>query len=104
MVPPYAQAGHYNHVHVAFGQGPGSPTTFSSASVAKSYESMMAPAGAKVMSVTANSSEFAGAGNHINLTQNVSIDGYGGDPEQLAVAVWSYTEKAIARMQSNSFA
>jgi hypothetical protein len=103
MVPPYAQAGHYNHVHVAFGQGPGSPTAFSSASVAKSYESMMAPAGAKIMSVTANSSEFGG-GSPVNLNQNISIDGYGGDPEQLAIAVWSYTEKAISRMQSNSFA
>jgi hypothetical protein len=92
-------------VHTANARGLNSPPTlFTTSAAARSYESMMAPPGAKVMTATANSSEFGSSGGPVNLTQNVSIDGYGGDPEQLAIAVWSYTEKAISRMQSNSFA
>jgi len=100
-VAPYAAAAHYNHVHVAFAKGPGNPTAFSSKGAAIAYEKFMAPAGAKVASVTSNSSELGGT---TNLTQNITIDGYGGNPEQLAAVVWDYTQKAIGRMQSNSFA
>ena len=100
-VAPYAAAAHYNHVHVAFAKGPGNPTMFSSKGAAIAYEKFMAPAGAKVASVTSNSSELGGT---TNLTQNITIDGYGGNPEQLAAVVWDYTQKAIGRMQSNSFA
>ena len=101
-VPPIAAAGHYNHVHVAFGQGPGHPTLFSSANAAHAYERMMAPAGARIASVTANSSEFGG-GAPMTINQNITVEG-AMDPRATAEAVWSYTAKKVQELQNNSFA
>lgn len=99
-VPPYARATHYNHVHVAFGQGPGSPTMFSNASVARAYEQMMAPPNAKIASVTSNSSEWGSGGNTYNVSPNITINGANQDPEALARTVWQYTFEEIQRMKS----
>jgi hypothetical protein len=101
-VEPYARAAHYNHVHVAFGRGPGHPTLFSSANAAHAYERMMAPAGARVASVTANSSEFGG-GAPVTINQNITVEG-AMDPRATAEAVWSYTAKKVQELQNNSFA
>jgi hypothetical protein len=100
VVPPYAQAGHYDHVHVAFGQGFGHPTLFSNPNAAMAYERMMAPAGAKISTVTANSSEFGDGG--VNLTQNINIDG-AMDPKATAEAVWAYTTQAVDKLRYNNF-
>jgi hypothetical protein len=103
VVAPYAQAAHYNHVHVAFGRGPGNPTLFSNPNAAMAYEQMMAPAGARVATVTANSSEFApNDGNAVNLTQNIKIDG-ALDPKATAEAVWAYTTQAVEKLRYNNF-
>jgi len=101
-VAPYAQAAHYNHVHVAFGRGMGNPTMFSNANAAVAYESMMAPAGATISSVTANSSEFGGEKGTMNLTQNISVSG-ALDPKATAEAVWAYTTQAVDRLRYNNF-
>jgi hypothetical protein len=100
-VPPYARAAHYNHVHVAFGQGPGHPTMFSSANAAMAYERMMAPAGASVASVTSNSSEWGNSPVTLNLTNNISGVQ---DPRVVAEMVWDYTSKKVQQLQNNSFA
>jgi hypothetical protein len=103
VVAPYAQAAHYNHVHVAFGRGPGNPTLFSNPNAAMAYEQMMAPAGARVATVTANSSEFAANdGGGVNLTQNITIDG-ALDPKATAEAVWAYTTQAVEKLRYNNF-
>ena len=101
-VAPYAQAAHYNHVHVAFGRGMGNPTMFSNANAAVAYESMMAPAGATISSVTANSSEFGGEKGTMNLTQNISVSG-ALDPKATAEAVWAYTTQAVDRLRYNNY-
>jgi hypothetical protein len=101
-VAPYAQAAHYNHVHVAFGRGMGNPTMFSNANAAIAYESMMAPAGATISSVTANSSEFGGEKGTMNLTQNISVNG-AMDPKATAEAVWAYTTQAVDRLRYNNY-
>ena len=101
-VAPYAQAAHYNHVHVAFGRGMGNPTMFSNANAAVAYESMMAPAGATISSVTANTSEFGGEKGTMNLTQNISVSG-ALDPKATAEAVWAYTTQAVDRLRYNNY-
>jgi hypothetical protein len=100
-VPPYAAAAHYNHVHVAFGRGPGSPTMFSNANAAMAYERMMAPAGASVATVTSNSSEWGNSPVTLNLTNNISGVQ---DPRAVAEMVWDYTSKKVQQLQNNSFA
>jgi hypothetical protein len=100
-VPPYAAAAHYNHVHVAFGRGPGSPTMFSNANAAMAYERMMAPAGASIASVTSNSSEWGNSPVTLNLTNNISGVQ---DPRAVAEMVWDYTSKKVQQLQNNSFA
>jgi hypothetical protein len=101
-VPPLAYGAHFNHVHVAFGQGPGNPTMFSNANAAMAYERMMAPAGAKIATVTANSSEFGGGG-HTTVNQNISING-AQDPQRLAELVFDYASRAAQRVNNASFA
>jgi hypothetical protein len=59
-VAPYAQSGHYNHVHVAYAYGRNSPAFFSRQRDAIAWEKAMMPGGARVASVTANSSEGFG--------------------------------------------
>lgn len=100
-VAPYATAAHYNHVHVAFARGLNNPTMFSSATAAAAYEKMMAPAGAKVATVTANSSEHGGG--HTTVNQNITING-AQDPQRLAEMVFDYASRAAQRVNNASFA
>jgi len=100
-VAPYAQAGHYNHVHVAFARGLDNPRLFTSAKAAAAYEGMMAPAGAKVSTITANSSE--NLGGHTTVNQNITING-AEDPRRLAEMVFNYAAQAAQNITNSSFA
>jgi hypothetical protein len=103
VTPPYAQAGHYNHVHVAFANGLNAPPTiFSNARAAMAYEAMKMPAGARVLhadSTTANTSEFGGG---MTLTQNITVNG-AVDPKTTAEAVWSYTQQQVEKLRYSNF-
>jgi hypothetical protein len=84
-VAPLAAAGHYNHVHVAYALGQGSPAFFSNQNEAMAWERKMMPPSAKVASFTANTSEGFG-----HSTINAPITIYqqpNQDPEELASMV-----------------
>jgi hypothetical protein len=86
ITPPYAQAGHYNHVHVAYAYGAGRPAFFGSVKDAQAWEGKMAPSYASISTVTANSSEGFGG----STTLNAPITIYqqpNQDPEELASLV-----------------
>jgi hypothetical protein len=100
-VAPYAQAGHYNHVHVAFAHGFSNPRLFTSARAAAAYEGMMAPAGAQVKTITANTSENLGGQTTVN--QNITISG-AQDPRKLAEMVFNYAAQAAEHINNSSFA
>ena len=100
-VAPYAQAGHYNHVHVAFAHGLENPRLFSSAKAAAAYEGMYAPPTAKVSTITANSSEKLGG--QYNISQNIVING-ADDPRRLAEMVFNYAAQAAEHINNSSFA
>jgi hypothetical protein len=100
-VAPLAYGAHFNHVHVAFAHGLGNPRFFSSAKAAQAYEGMMAPAGARVSTITANSSE--GLGGHYTVNQNITISG-AQDPRALAEMVFNYAAQAAEHINNSSFA
>ena len=58
QVAPYAQAAHYNHVHVAYALGAGNPALFSNQKDAVNWENKVSPFNVK--SVTSNTGELAG--------------------------------------------
>jgi hypothetical protein len=103
-VAPFAQAAHYNHVHVAFAHGFSNPRLFTSARAAAAYEGMMAPAGAQVLqakTTTLNSSELGS--KNVTVHQNISIDG-AQDPRKLAEMVFNYAAQAAEHINNSSFA
>lgn len=91
-VAPYAQSGHFNHVHVAYAYGPNSPAFFSRQRDAIAWEKAMMPGGAKVASVTTNSRE--GFGATIQPTINI-YQQPGQDPEELARIVIARFDMAV---------
>jgi len=100
-VAPYATAGHYNHVHVAYALGSGSPAFFSSQSAAESWERSMMQGSVKVRSVTGNSAEGFGGNTFgdINVTVNA---GATSDPDTLASIVALKIGEAVADARSAS--
>jgi hypothetical protein len=93
---------HYNHVHVAFADGPengkmfGGPNGLASA---RSYESAMVPGSVKIDSFTRNASE--GFGQHTYGDINVTVHaGNTSDPKQLAALVAGEFRKAIDQASS----
>jgi len=96
-VPPYAQEGHYNHVHVAYGMGANSPAFFNSQQDAIGWEKKVAPANSAIASVTSNSSEFAG-GSTIKV-ESINISGVN-DPRAIANSVASEILYAIKRAEN----
>ena len=58
QVAPYAQAAHYNHVHVAYALGAGNPALFPNQKDAVNWENKVSPFNVK--SVTSNTGELAG--------------------------------------------
>jgi hypothetical protein len=100
-VAPLAYGAHFNHVHVAFARGLENPRLFTTAQAAMAYESMAMPAGAKVQSITANSSE--NLGGHYTVNQNITISG-AQDPRKLAEMVFNYAAQAAEHVNNSSFA
>jgi hypothetical protein len=98
-VPPYAASSHYNHVHVAFAHGLGDGRFFPDAASAISYERAMAPSGARVSSITANSSEGFGT---TTINAPITISGYQKDPEELASLVVLRLSQAMDEIRSAS--
>jgi hypothetical protein len=100
-IPPIAQSSHNNHVHVAYAYGSGNPAFFSSQSAATSWEKKMMPGGARVRSVTSNSSESLGGTSvgNINVTVNA---GHTNDPDKLAAIVAQRLSQAIQEVRSAS--
>jgi hypothetical protein len=94
-------ANHQDHVHVAYAHGLSNPRLFTSAKAAAAYEGMMAPAGARVSTITANSSE--GLGGHYTVNQNITISG-AQDPRALAEMVFNYAAQAAEHINNSSFA
>lgn len=99
-VPPYAQSSHYNHVHVAYAFGAGSPAFFSSKEQARTWEKKMAPSNSAIATVTTNSSERFGA----QRTLNAPITIYqqpNQDPEELAAIVAMRLSMAIEELENH---
>lgn len=91
-VAPYAQGGHYNHVHVAYGLGPNYPAFFTNRQDAVRWERSMMPGGARVASVTTNSSEGFGTTIHAPITIHQQP---GQDAEEVATIVVSRLGMAV---------
>lgn len=88
-VPPYATAGHYNHVHVAAAWGLNNAVGFGRLADARSFENAMKPGGAKVKTITANSSE--GLGGTAVLNNSITINAQPGQStEAIAQAVMDH--------------
>jgi hypothetical protein len=102
-VPAYARAGHYDHVHVAWAGGIRNPRFFDSAAAARQYESMYAPAGARIQTATWNSAEGRLGGGPTTVNQNITISG-ADDPRRLAEMVFNYAAQAAEHVNNSSFA
>ena len=100
IVPPLAPGGHYNHVHVAYGMGAGSPAFFSSSREARSWERKMAPRSSSIATVTSNSSE--GFGGNFSLHSPITIyQQPNQDPEELAALVAMRLSLAVEELRSH---
>lgn len=100
-VPPYARAGHYNHVHVAYALGAGMPAFFSSQRAAMDWERKATLGNVKVSSITSNSSE----GMRGAVSVNAPITIYqqpGQSSEQLAALVAMELSNAVRQARSSS--
>jgi hypothetical protein len=101
-VPPYATAGHYNHVHVAYANGIGQGMAFNSLKGAQAWENSMVSGSVKVGSVTANSGEGFG-GSPVNVTNNISISQQPGQSmDELASIVAIKIGEAVADARAAS--
>ena len=98
VVPPYAQDTHYDHVHVAYGRGPGQPAFFPSQKEAINWEKTVAPSNSMISSVTTNSSEIGQPTYNQSVTVNVS--GAGMDNDQISNMV---AGKVLTAMQQATF-
>jgi hypothetical protein len=101
-VPPYATAGHYNHVHVAYALGYDNGRMFTSLDAAQSWEKSMVPGSVKVASVTGNSAEGFGSAP-ITINAPVTINQQPGqDADELASIVALKIGDAVAQARSAS--
>lgn len=100
-VPPYARAGHYNHVHVAYAGGPGMPAFLPSQREAMAWENKATLGNVKVSSITSNSSEGMGAGVTVNAPITIT-QLPGQSSEQLASLVAMELAGAIRQARSSS--
>lgn len=100
-VAPYAQASHYNHVHVAYALGMGNGIAFNSLKGAQAWERSMVPGSVKVGSVTANSAEGFGGGT--NVVNNITINQQPGqDADELAAIVALKIGEAVSDARAAS--
>jgi hypothetical protein len=72
IVPPYAQNSHYNHVHVAYAKGPGTPAFFSNKKDAVSWENKFLGKGVK--SITTNTAELSKLARNAGPSTPVKFD------------------------------
>lgn len=100
IVPPKAQSTHWNHVHVAYALGAGSPAFFSSANAARNWERKMAPKYTSISTVTGNSAEGFGSSNNINANFNI-YQQPGQDPKELASMVAMELSMAIDTLRNH---
>jgi hypothetical protein len=98
---PRVNGMHYNHVHVAYANGPGNPAFFSSASQAAAWEEKMAPKYATVKTVTANSSEGFGGGHTLNAPITIHQQP-GQDADELASLVLMRLSMAVDELTNHS--
>jgi hypothetical protein len=101
VVPPYAQATHNDHVHVAYALGAGMPAFFNSQSAAVGWERSMVPGSVKVGSVTGNSSEGFGGNTFGNINVTVNA-GATTNPDELASIVAMKIGEAVADARAAS--
>lgn len=94
-VPPYAQAAHYNHVHVAWAFGPQNGVGFDSQRKAENWERSMVPGSVKVASITSNSAEGLGSTSVGDIYVTVNA-GATNDPDQLAYMVAERIQTAVS--------
>ena len=93
-VAPYAQAGHYNHVHVAFAEGYENGRMLTSRRAAEQWEKSMVPGSVKVSSITGNSAEGFGGNTVGDIYVTVNAGGVN-DPDQLAFMVAERIQAAV---------
>jgi hypothetical protein len=99
-VAPYAQAAHYNHVHVAYATG--WPAMFPSQKEAMAWEQKATLGNVSVASITARQGEFGGSGE-ININAPISITQQPGqDADELASIVALRIGEAVAQARSAS--
>jgi hypothetical protein len=94
-------AGHYDHVHVAFANGLQDGKMFTNQSAAGGWEGSMVPGSVKVASITGNSAESFGGSNFgdINVTVNA---GAVNDADELASIVALKIGEAVADARASS--
>jgi hypothetical protein len=92
---------HQDHVHVAYALGQGNPAFFNSLSAAQKWEKSMMPAGAKLGSLTTNSSEGFGSNSFGDINVTVHA-GSTTDPDKLASMVAMKIGEAVADARSSS--
>jgi hypothetical protein len=94
-------AGHYDHLHVAYANGFNNPTLLGTEGKARSYEAANMPFGAKVRSITSNTSEMFGSGMTINAPITIHQQP-GQNSEALAIAVARRLGDAIQKVRDSS--
>jgi hypothetical protein len=98
---PATNAGHYDHVHVAFANGLQDGKMFSSQSAAGGWENSMVPGSVRVASITGNSAESFGGSNFGNINVTVNA-GATSDPDTLASIVAMKIGEAVADARASS--
>jgi hypothetical protein len=94
---------HYNHVHVAFAEGPENGKAFggpNGLAAARSYESAMVPGSVKIDSFTRNASEGFGQTTYGDINVTVHA-GNTSDHRQLAILVAREIGNAIGDVQAS---
>jgi hypothetical protein len=101
---PATNMGHYDHVHVAFANGPQDGRMFTRMGGpygAQSWERSMVPGSVKVASITGNSAEGFGGGT--NVVNNITINQQPGqDADELASIVALKIGEAVADARAAS--
>jgi hypothetical protein len=95
---PYAQAGHYNHVHVAYAGGLNNPAFLPNKGAAERFEAANKPYGTKVRSITSNTSEMFGSGITVNAPITIHQQP-GQSGEALAIEVARRLNDAIQKVR-----
>ena len=93
--------GHSDHVHVAYGYGFNNPAFLPSKSAAEDWERKVMPAGARVRSITSNTSEGFGQTTYGDINVTVHA-GSVSDPNQLAAIVVAKMSEWVSDARTSS--